>query len=111
MYSDWWLQCQSVRRAPCMDSTLYQTLLKYKNMISKIASSALRSLNRHLWCLTEEIVWFAMFAIIDTNVPNNVQQDMAEKHFKLKRNHSSLNIPENRFGKDYGKPRFPSISE
>ena len=61
--------------------------------------------------MTEEIVLFAMFAIIDTNVPNNVQQDMAEKHFKLKPNHSTLNIPENRFGKDYGKPRFPSISE
>ena len=61
--------------------------------------------------LIEEIVLFAMFDIIDTNVPNNVQQDMAEKHFKLKPNHSTLNIPENRFGKDYGKPRFPSISE
>ena len=29
-----------------------------------------------------------MFAIIDINVPNNVQQDMAEKHLKLKPNHT-----------------------
>ena len=38
--------------------------------------------------MTEEIALFAMFAIIDTNVPNNVQQDMAEKHLKLKPNHT-----------------------
>ena len=37
---------------------------------------------------------------------------MAEKHLKLKPNHTTLQYgPENRFGKDYGKPRFPSTSE
>ena len=41
VYCDWWLQCQSVKRAPSMDSTFYQTLMKYKSMNSKIASSAI----------------------------------------------------------------------
>ena len=105
VYCDWWLQCQSARRAPFLDLCLYKTLLKYETVNSVIAKSALRALNRHLWYLTQEMVVLALF---DSNVPNKDRQDMADRLLLLKPE-SLPTMPVNRFGKGYGKPRFPSL--
>ena len=48
VYCDWWLQCQSARRAPFLDLCLYKTLLKYQTVNPGIAKSALQALKLSL---------------------------------------------------------------
>jgi len=105
VYCDWWLKCQSIKRAPLMDLHLYKTLLSYKQVNAKIANSALRVLNRHLWYLTPEMVVFGLF---DFNAPERDRQEMASR-LKTLKPEDLPSVPSNRFGSDYGKPSFPSI--
>ena len=95
VYCDWWLQCQSARRAPFLDLCLYKTLLKYQTVNPGIAKSALWGLNHHIWYLTKEMMVLALF---ERFVPNKDCQDMAGRRLLLKPETLPI-MPVNCFGK------------
>ena len=78
-----------------------------KKVNAKIANSALRVLNRHLWYLTPEMVVFGLF---NFNIPEKDCQEMASR-LKTPKPEDLPPVPSNQFGSDYGKPRFPSVDD
>ena len=66
IYAMWWLTCDKAVCAAWNDLTLYHHLHLYKSVDCAIAASATKSLERHLWYLTSEILPLTLFS---TKVP------------------------------------------
>ena len=107
VYSGWWLQCRSAINAPWLDLCLYKSLLRYEIVNKTIAKSAQRALARHLWYLTPELAFLSIFS---EAVPSEERESLAQKLLDVKPV-SSPEVPTNRFGTKFGKPRFPEISK
>lgn len=71
----------------------------------RIAKSAIRALNRHLWYLTAEMVPLALFS---QHLPESERKALADALLTIKPA-SDLQAPLNRFGAGWGKPKFPSV--
>ena len=84
---------------------LYKRLLQYEMIDRKIAHSAMRALNQHLWYLTAEIIPLSLFS---ESVPLVEHQALANALLGVK-HADELQSPQNRYGAGWGKPRFPSI--
>ena len=87
----------------CVCSKLHNT---FQNVNKVLAKSALRAFD--LCYLSQEMV--VVLVLFDSNVPNKDRQDMADRLVILKPD-TLPTVPVNRFGKGYGKPRFPSLDE
>lgn len=69
-----------------------------------MASSALKAFSRHLWYLTGELIPLALFS---SNTPAHECRLLADQLLQ-KRPDTPRQLPENRFGTGFGKPRFPT---
>ena len=107
IYSHWWMTCTSAVDASWNDLQLYHRVLRYELVNLQVTKSAIRALNRHLWYLTSEMVTLALFS---NNVPNEVRRQLADRLLALKPSSKSNNnnLPQNRFGTGFGKPKFPT---
>ena len=61
-YSSFWFQSPLASEAAYNDLMCYKTMLKYQSSskLGNIAHNAAKALSRHLWCLTEELISFAL---------------------------------------------------
>ena len=66
VYSPWWFSCNSAINSPFNDLKLYQNLLAF----AKVAASAIKALERHLWYLTAEMIPLSLFSSL---VPSPVK--------------------------------------
>lgn len=103
IYSTWWITTNSMEDAPWNDLTLYQSLLKYKDVHPDISSSAIRAFQLHLWYLTAELVPLALWS---NHVSEDARRDLANKLLAIKPD-AVLLSPQQRFGTGFGKPTFP----
>ncbi len=93
-YAPWFLQARSACRAPQLDIDLWKDMYEFQNVDREIAREVRKSLMRHLWYLTEELVIFAFF---DRNLDNVTKQQMARVLRGIPR---PATFPP-------GKPKFP----
>lgn len=104
IYSTWWLTCNSAVDAPWNDLQLFHSLLKYEDVNTVISKSAVRAFKNHLWYLTEEMVPLALWS---TKVPAETRKAIAARMLTVKPD-TDQTIPNNRFGTEFGKPKFPT---
>lgn len=104
VYSTWWMQCSISVDAPWNDLLLYKKLLRYQELNTIVASSALKAFSRHLWYLTGELIPLALFS---SNTPAHECRLLADQLLQ-KRPDTPRQLPQNRFGTGFGKPRFPT---
>nr|CAH0098703.1 unnamed protein product [Daphnia galeata] len=78
------------------DLKYYSSMLRYKEHDEKAADAAIKSINNHLWYLTQELV---VLAIFDKNLPPSLRQKMVENLLLIPR--LTNFVPE--------KPKFPKI--
>lgn len=71
----WWLKCQSSSNSPQFDLCLYKIFPNYKAANLIFSSSTVKDFDRHLWCLTPEIIVLALFS---NAVPQNVRRAVAD---------------------------------
>jgi hypothetical protein len=103
IYAKWWFTCPETTSAPWNDLQLYQDLLRYKEVDTLVAHSALVALERHKWYLTGELVIVSLFS---EEVPVQERSKIAKKLLEIK----PKDLPErpvHRYGSSYGKPDFP----
>lgn len=103
VYCKWWFQCTVAVDAPWNTLDLYKSILMYGSINKVISDSAQRTLKRHLWYITPEMVPLALFS---SKVPNIEKQELAGKLLSMKPA-SPVTAPLDRFGSGYGKPNFP----
>lgn len=89
------------------DLTLYHHLYAYKSVDAGIAASAMKALERHLWCLTGEMLPLALFS---TKVPVCERRTLADAILEHKPADLPIRAPQLRFGTGFGKPKFPALS-
>jgi hypothetical protein len=75
----------------------------YKSVHPEISKSEIHSFNLHLWYLTPEMV---PLALSSNKVPAEARRVVANSLLATKPD-VDLSTPQNRFGKGFGKPRFP----
>ena len=61
LYGHYFLTSTFSTRAPIHDLRFYHNLTNFKRIDKDLAESALKSLKRHLWYLTPELVVLALF--------------------------------------------------
>ena len=86
------------RDAPINDLNLFKATLQYREVDQEVADSALETLGRHKWYLTEHVVPFALFS---DNVSEEEKAQMSEKLLSLPRDE----VP------SLGHPDFPVVTE
>ena len=86
------------RDAPSNDLNLFKSTLQYREVDQEVADTALETLERHKWYLTEHIIPFALFS---DNVTSEEKAKMAEKLLLLPKD----DIP------FLGHPEFPVVTE
>lgn len=104
IYSSWWTQSSCSTDAAWNDLMLYKRLLMYEAVHPGVSKSAIKAFNRHLWYLTGELVPLALFS---SRVPDDDKRQLADKLVEVKPT-ENLQIPTDRFGTGFGKPKFPS---
>jgi len=105
IYSPWWNTCATASDAPWNDLSLFKKCLHYKTVNLTVSQSAITALSRHLWYLTAEIIPLALFSDI---TPSDERRRLADKLLSVKSEcQDTHDIPSNRFGTGFGKPRFP----
>ncbi|KAJ8369049.1 hypothetical protein SKAU_G00090770 [Synaphobranchus kaupii] len=107
IYATWWLTCDTAVDAAWNDLTLYHHLYAYKSVDEGIAASAIKAMERHLWYLTGEMLPLALFS---TKVPVGERRALADAILEHKPADLPLRAPQLRFGTDFGKPKFPTLS-
>ena len=98
----WWLTAPVSSAAPKNGRLLINSFLEYQEKDQVIASAALKSFERHLWYLTEELVPLSLFC---SSVENSTKQAIAQKMLTIKNDA----VCAKRFGCGFGKPKFPSL--
>jgi hypothetical protein len=102
IYSSWWNTCTIAVDAPWNDLCLFKKCLLYKAVNSTVSKSAVAALSRHLWYLTAEMVPLALFSDL---TPSVERQNLAARLLEVR---SGADLPRDRFGTGFGKPRFPT---
>ncbi|KAK6183335.1 hypothetical protein SNE40_010836 [Patella caerulea] len=68
VYCAWWFKCSVNVDAPLNSLQLYKGILKYAAINSTISDSAARTLKRHLWYLSSDLVLLSLFSSKVSNV-------------------------------------------
>jgi hypothetical protein len=66
IYVKAWLSATSAADAPINDLRLWNDLHEYRKIDPAIAEAAIKTLDRHLWYITEEVAPFALFSTLVT---------------------------------------------
>lgn len=101
-YAPLWFQSPLAPEAAFNDLQLYKKMLECQAIpkLSKIAEKTIQALKRHLWCLTEELI---PFALCSKQLAPEVKEVLARKLFQLYRdNQHKMFAPQ--------KPTFPQIT-
>ena len=86
------------RDAPGNDLNLYQSLIQYREVDEELADSALETLSRHTWYLTEYVVLFSLFS---DNTTEEEKVKIVERLLTLKDKDSVPSL---------GHPDFPTVT-
>ena len=62
IYVEFWLKAPKAVESPENDIKLYKDLIEYRKHDSEVVAAALKSFNRHLWYLSEEMVPLSLFS-------------------------------------------------
>ena len=106
IYAPWWLTCSLKSSAPKNDLDLLKKLERYNIVNKTISNAGSKALKRHLWYLTTELAFIAIF---DENVSTSEKHLMSEKLLQCKPA-EVLKEPTSRHGFAYGAPDFPGKS-
>ena len=104
IYSSWWNTCAKAMDAPWNDLCLFKKCLNYKVVNATVSRSAVVALSHYLWYLTAEMVPLALFSEV---TPPEERQNLAKRLLALKSDDIN-DIPRDRYGTGFGKPRFPT---
>ena len=107
IYATWWLTCDRTVDAAWNDLQLYRHLQEYKSINNDIAETATKTLERHLWYLTGEMLPLALFS---DKVPAAEKRALADRIVEHKPDDLPMRAPTERFGTGFGKPKFPALS-
>ena len=103
VYAPFWFKAHSILYAPMNDLKLIESIKEYGAYNKAVSDSALKTLGRHLWYLTEEVVCLSLF---DHRVPSSEKKEMVKK---LRPFVSNTQLS-NRKGEGFGKPTMPDIN-
>ena len=101
-YSSHWFQSPLAAEAACNDFQFCKKMLECQTIskLKQVADTAIQTLNRHLWCLTEELV---QFALCSKQLTPELKEILGRKLWKLYReNQNKVFAPQ--------KPLFLTIS-
>lgn len=104
VYVPWWLKSSHTANAPYSDLDLYVKLVDYNKINPTISTSAVKAFNRQLWYLTSEMIPLSLFS----NLVDNTEKELISKQL-LEVKDENAEIPSDRFGTGYGKPKFPEL--
>ncbi len=106
IYTKWWLTCEKAVDAAWNDLTLYHHLQTYKTVDESIAASVIKTLERHCWYLTGEMLPLALFS---SKVPTDDKRALASAILEHKPADLPMHVPQQCFGTGFGKPKFPTL--
>jgi len=101
VYVEWWCSACQSQDAPLNDLDLFRNIMIYSDDV--ISESAIKSLSRHTWYLTDELVLLSLFS---DRLPSNEKTDIVKKLLQLEKVESF----HNRQGSGFGKPVLPRVS-
>ena len=101
-YVPWWLTAPVAAYAPTNDVALVARLRRYAEVDETCSDAAIKSFERHIWYLTQELVPLTLFC---GSVSDSVKEAMVEKLKEFQRKPDF----DHRFGSSFGKPSFPDL--
>ena len=76
VYIPWWLKAPIAAEAPANDFEFIKSVFDYSQFDNQCSTAAQKSISRHLWYLTEELLPFCLFS---NKTSDRVKETIATK--------------------------------